>query len=272
MNAAAGDGLNALDRWLNEPQLSGLAVGSAEWFTTQRKLIADRPLVNGAYLGWYEKMLGDAASAPSGNGKILELGSGANFVKGLDPNVITSDVVRGASDLVVDARDLPFGDESLRAILLTHVFHHIPDVERFLNEAIRTLVPGGVISMIDVAHTPFAKFFFTHFHPEGYDDSSARWQLDESAPLGGANQAMTWIVFRRDVADFSARYPQLRIEVIEYLPWFAYLFSGGLTRRSLMPKGLVPLVRLLDVASRPLDRVMALHWHIRIRKNELKVT
>jgi SAM-dependent methyltransferase len=257
--------LNVLDRWLNEPKLSGVAIGSTEWFVAQRKLINDRPLVRGAYAGWYDKMLADANSTPDG-GKILELGSGPNFVKALDQRVITSDIVPGASDLVVDAQNIPFPDESLRAILLTHVFHHIPDVDRFVNEALRTLIPGGVISLVDVAHTPFAKFFFRNFHPEGYEDSRASWKLDESEPLGGANQAMTWIVFRRDVGIFSARYPHLRVEVIEYLPWLAYLVSGGLTRRNLMPRAVVPLIRLVDAMSRPLDPAMALHWHIRIRK------
>ncbi len=252
--------------------MSGLPIGSAEWFTTQRKLIVERPLVHDVYTSWYEKMLHDADSVPHGSGKLLEIGSGANFVKGVNPNVITSDVVRGASDLVVDAQNLPFPNESLRAILLTHVFHHIPDVEQFLNEAIRTLVPGGVISMIDVAHTPFAKFFFSHFHPEGYDDSRIAWQLDGNEPLGGANQAMSWIVFKRGLARFRERCPQLQIEFVEFLPWLAYLLSGGLTRRNLMPKAAVPLIRLLDVVSRPLDCAMALHWHIRIRKNGLRVT
>lgn len=261
-----------VDEWLNEPQLSGLPVGSTEWFRTQLKLIAQRPLVHDAYSGWYTRMLSDADSAPLGSGAVLELGSGANFVKGMKSDVITSDVVAGASDLVVDARSLPFADNSLKAILLTHVFHHIPEVDRFFHEATRVLVPSGVISMIDVAHTPFAKFFFTHFHPEGYDDLRTQWLLDESEPLGGANQAMSWIVFQRDASKFRERYPQLQIELIEYLPWLAYLFSGGLTRRNLVPKAVVPLIRLLDATSRPLDRMMALHWHIRIRKRELKVT
>lgn len=258
--------LSNIDRWLTEPTLSGVPVGSAKWFTTQRRLIAERPLVYCAYAGWYEKMLADANSTPDAGGKILELGSGPNFVKDLDSRVITSDVVVGASDLVVDAQSIPFPEQSLRAILLTHVFHHIPDVDRFFSEAVRTLVPGGVISLVDVAHTSFARFFFKNFHPEGYEDTRTSWQLDESEPLGGANQAMSWIVFQRDADLFQARYPHLRLEVVEYLPWLAYLLSGGLTRRNLMPRAVVPVIRLLDAVSRPLDPTMALHWHIRIRR------
>ena len=34
-------------------------------------------------------------------------------------------------DRVVDATKMPFEDESVRAICMTNVFHHIPDVEAF---------------------------------------------------------------------------------------------------------------------------------------------
>jgi SAM-dependent methyltransferase len=257
---------SSLSGLLDEPRLSGVEVGSSEWFAIQRELVVSRPLVHDTYSAWYEKMLGDSASAPSDGGKVLELGSGSNFVKLLDPRVITSDVVPGASDLVVDAQDLPFAEGSLKAILLTHVFHHIVAPERFLAEATRTLVPGGVISIIDVAHTPFARVLFTYLHPEGYHSNRRTWLLDESEPLGGANQAMTWMVFNRDIAQFRAEFPQLQLELIEYMPWLGYLISGGLTRRNLIPGALVPLLRALDRRSRALDPFMSLHWHIRIRK------
>ncbi|HTD33633.1 MAG TPA: hypothetical protein VK665_08245, partial [Candidatus Elarobacter sp.] len=144
--------------------------------------------------------------------------------------------------------------------------HHIPDPSRFFAEAIRTLVPGGTISLIDVAHTPLARLLFGRFHPEGYDSAREGWTLDESAPLGGADQAMSWVLFRRDRALFEARFPALDVEVIELLPWFGYLLSGGLTRRNLVPGVLVPALVALDRATTLLNPAFALHWHIRIRK------
>ena len=93
------------------------------------------------------------------SGVMLELGSGGSYLKDLRPSIISSDVVPDVADRVIDGRALPFADNSLQAIFLTHVFHHIPEVDAFLKEAQRTLVPGGVISMIEVAHTPFARFF-----------------------------------------------------------------------------------------------------------------
>jgi SAM-dependent methyltransferase len=250
---------------LEEPALRGIELGSARWFQVQRDLITQRPLVKRTYDTWYSAMLADAASVPSSPGRVLELGSGANYVKLIDPSVITSDVVAG-SDMVVDGQALPFGAEELRAIFLTHVFHHVPEPERFLDEAIRTLVPGGVVAFIDVAHTPLARLLFGKFHPEAYDGSIHDWKLDPSGPYGGANQAMSWVVFVRDKARFEARFPALRVECVEFLPWFGYLISGGLTRRNLVPSAAVPVLNWLDRATTALNPLCALHWHIRIRK------
>jgi len=251
---------------LEEPALHGVDIGSTEWFALQRSLIEKRPLVKRAYDLWYSTMLADVATVPGGTGGIVELGSGSNYVKSLDPSVITSDVVSGGADMVIDARSLPFKAESLRGVLLTHVFHHIPDVTQFLSEAIRTLVPGGVISLIDVTHSPLARLLFGRFHPEAYRSDREGWLLDTSGTYGGADQALSWVVFHRDRERFERQFPGLRVEVIESLPWLGYLLSGGLTRKNIIPRALVPLISTADQATTALNGLCALHWHIRIRK------
>ena len=180
--------------------------------------------------------------------------------------MITSDLVEGVADRVIDGRELPFSDASLRALFLTHVFHHIPDVERFLREAERVLVPGGVIAMIDVPHTPFARFFFRRFHPEPYDDRATSWAFDQSDAMLDSNQALTWIVFFRDRERFARLFPDLHVDAPRFLPWLSYLVSGGVTKRNLVPGFLVPVFRALDRLLRPLDRWLALHWHLTVRK------
>lgn len=249
-----------------EPTLDGVALGSEEWFEAQRSIIDARPLIKAAYDRWYGAMLADVATVEH-KGKILEIGSGSGYVKLLNPDVITSDVVPGHADMIIDAESLPFEDRSLRGILLTHVFHHIPHIDKFLNEAQRALVPGGVISMIDVAHTPLSRLVFGKFHPEAYEHKAKSWELDTSGPYGGANQAMTWIVFKRDRAHFKQKYPGLRVEAVEYLPWLGYLLSGGATRRNFIPDAAVPLINGVDTLTSFLNPLCALHWHIRLRKS-----
>lgn len=252
---------------LAEPALDGIEIGSTAWFTAQQNIIAARPLIRATYDRWYSAMLADVATVPDHeSAKILEIGSGSGYVKRLNPNVVTSDIVPGNADLLIDAQELPFEDNSLRGILLTHVFHHIPDVNRFLAEARRTLVPGGVIAMIDVAHTPLSRLIFGRFHPEDYRSGALEWPLDPSRPCGGANQALTWIVLQRDRAIFERCFPELKLETIELLPWLGYLFSGGATRRNLVPGPLAEVIVKIDRAAEVFNPICALHWHIRIRK------
>ena len=252
-------------RWLSHPLLQPYEMGSPEWFAAQKLLLAEKPLVDRCYTLWYDLLLRDADSVQT-PGRIVELGSGLSHLKKLRPEVVTSDVVPGSVDLVADGRRLPFRDASVRALCLTHVFHHIPDVGLFLKEAARVLVPGGVISIVDCAHTPFSRFFFGSIHPEPYRAGAKEWSFPAGHTMLDSNQALTWIVFERDRARFQALYPEFHIEQRHWLPWFSYLLSGGVNLRSFVPRSCEGLARGLDRLLTPLDPVFAIHWHFTIRK------
>lgn len=253
--------------FLKEPSLIGLRSGTPEFFARQKQIIAERPLLKRCYDDWYARMRADVKSVPV-PGALVELGSGGSYLKELEPELITSDVVDGVADRVIDARQLPFADSSVRAVLLTHVLHHIPDLEAFFREAQRTLVPGGVISMIEVAHTPFARFFFKNFHHEPYLDQRREWTFDQNDSMMDSNQALSWMVLVRDRARFEALFPNLQIEAFAFAPWFTYLISGGVTMRDLVPRFLNPLLFGLEWLLTPTRPLFALHWHIRIRKKK----
>jgi SAM-dependent methyltransferase len=257
-----------LDSALLDPRLKHAASGTREWFAIQRQMIKEKPLVRRAYDLWYQLLLADADSVPvAGRGaSIVELGSGSSYIKELRPQIITSDVTPGMAEMAIDGRELPFPDRSVRALLLTHVFHHIPDVDRFLREACRVLVPGGVISMVDETHTPFARFFFHRIHPEPYDEKTVTWSFPEGHNILSSNQALTWIVFDRDRDRFEREFPMLKLEQRQFLPWFGYLMSGGVNLKTFFPGFLTPMVGAADRLLRPLDPVFAIHWHLTIRK------
>jgi hypothetical protein len=140
-------------------------------------------------------------------------------------------------------------------------------VDKFLREASRVLVPGGVISMVDETHTPFARFFFGTVHPEPYDDKAPSWSFPEGDSMLDSNQALTWIVFDRDRERFAREFPMLKLEQRCFLPWFSYLVSGGVNLRTFFPAFLTSAVGAADRVVRPLDRIFAIHWHLTIRKN-----
>jgi SAM-dependent methyltransferase len=250
---------------LKETSLADFKVGSREYFAAQKQLILKRPPLKWCYDRWYAHLLEDARSAP-GKGVLLELGSGGSYLKDLEPSVITSDVVDGVADRVVDGRVLPFPDDSVQALFLTHVLHHIPDVSAFFKEAERALMPGGVVSMIEVAHTPFARFFFSNFHPEPYRDDLREWAFEQQDSMMDSNQALSWMAFVRDREKFARLHPRLRIETSSYLPWFSYLLAGGVTGKCLAPGPLSKVLPAIEPFTKPFSPVFALHWHIRLRK------
>ena len=87
---------------------------------------------------------------------------------------------------ILNGQALPFASGSLRAIVMTDVMHHIPNVRLFFQEASRCVPPGGVISMIEPWVTAWSKFIYTHLHHEPFDPSAEEWAFPASGPLSGA--------------------------------------------------------------------------------------
>ena len=83
---------------------------------------------------------------PPCEGRVLELGSGAGFLKKFIPDLITSEIFAtpGAA-LVMDAHAMPLRNGSLRAIVMTNVLHHLARPRRFFAEATRCVKSGGSI-------------------------------------------------------------------------------------------------------------------------------
>lgn len=204
------------------------------------ELISQKPVLNRFYEDCYKKY-SDCLNRCPEDGLILELGSGGGFAKKTIPNLITSDVLGYPNvDKVVDATQLCFEDNSLRAIFLLNVFHHIPDVEAFLREAQRCLKPGGRVLIIDQHLGWISKYILKYFHHEPFDPGAENWSFKTSGPLSGANGALTWMVFKRDQERFNTLFPSLSL--VRYQPHTPLLYwvSGGLKNWSLAPKFLIP--------------------------------
>jgi hypothetical protein len=120
--------------------------------------------------------------------------------------------------------------------------------------------------MIDVAFTPLCAALMKLLHPEPFLPGQRDWAFAQKDSMFDANQALAWIVFVRDRNIFEQKFPKLKIEVIEGLPWITYLFSGGVTRKSVVPKFAEKLLIFLDERLKFLRPFCGLSWHIRLRK------
>lgn len=231
-------------RWLlGHPLTRKLDLDSPETTALRREIILSKPFLRSVYRDWYRVI---AERIPEGQGRILEIGSGGGFLESEVPGVITSEVFLSPGiDLVADGRQLPLSQYSLKAIVMTNVFHHIPDVTRFLSEAERTLRPGGCIIMIEPWNTSWSRFVHERFHDEPMVPDSTTWAFPTSGPLSGANAALAWVVAERDRHRLEAEWNLRVVESQAFMP-FRYIVSGGVSLRSLQPGWMYPFWRWVD--------------------------
>lgn len=240
------------DRDLDDPRTTAL----------RRQIIQGKPFLRALYTDFYQEFLAARGRAPVG--PCLEVGSGAGFLKQLMPGVITSDVflVPGL-DLVLDAQQMPFADGSLACLFLLDVLHHVPAPLKFLQEAARCLRPGGRVVMIEPAHTTFSRPIYTRLHYEPFAPH-AGWELTAGGPLSGSNQALAWILFCRDREQVLARVPGLQLSGLRLHTPLAYLLSGGVSLRSLLPGWAFGPVRALERLLAPLHRWLAMFMTVEL--------
>lgn len=241
-----------LRRLLAHPLTASLDLDDPATTELRKQVILSKPSLKAIYDEWYQML---ASHVPPAEGalaqtQVLELGSGGGYCAQFIPGLITSEVFpcKGVQ-LVANAQHLPFTDGSLRAIVMTNVLHHLPDVRRFFSEAIRCLRPGGKILMIEPWVTAWSRFVYGRLHHEPFHPEAQEWSFAKAGPLSGANVALPWILFLRDRAKFESDFPSLAVEQAQpFLP-FRYLASGGVGMRSLMPafthSGFAGMERLL---------------------------
>jgi SAM-dependent methyltransferase len=230
-----------------------------------RQIIQRKPFLHKIYKGFYKELLAKTETAPA-NGMLIELGSGAGFLKTLAPQVTTSDILPYEGvDKVFSGLDIPFADNSVSAFMMIDVMHHVKDSRRFLNEMQRCLQVGGKIVMIEPANTAWSKFIYTRFHHEPFE-TRAGWGFEVGGPLSGANMAIPWIVFCRDRQIFFNEFPNLRLCSIRLHTPFKYLISGGLSIRQLLPSWTYPLVQMIEKILSPFNQYLGMFMTIELEK------
>ena len=207
-------------------------------------IISQKKKLKEIYTDWYNCL--KLNSNYHEGGKFLELGSGAGFIKEVMPEIITSDILPLPScDLVLDCTKMPFEENYLDGIVMIDVFHHIQKVELFLGEVQRTLKPNGILAMSEPWYCNWSKFIYSNFHHEPFD-TGGDWNIPELGPLSGANGALPWIVFHRDLDFFNSKFPQLKLKSIQYHTPIRYLLSGGVSHKQIVPNWIFDGFKFFD--------------------------
>ncbi len=250
--------------WLRLPEAPAVEhLDTVEGVRARARLIRDRALLNLYYRFCYRQLVeGSRDFVP---GPRVEIGSGGGFLKEYVPEILETDVMEASAPLIVcSGAAMPFRTGSIACLFSLNVIHHIPDPDAFFREVVRTTRPGGGIMLVEPANTPLSSFIYRNFHHEGFD-TAAGWTLQEGGgPMSTSNQAIPWILFFRDRAEFERRYPELRIRFIRHHSGLLYILSGGLSMRQLAPTFLGPLIIGIENLLGPLQRLLGLFMTVRI--------
>jgi SAM-dependent methyltransferase len=230
------------------------------------KVIQKKPFLRKLYIDFYkqfEKVVSDPEEKV-----LVELGSGAGFIKEVISNAITSDILDLPNvDKVFSALEMPFERASVDAFVMFDVLHHITVPRAFFGEALRCLKIGGRIVMIEPANTLWSRFIYKNFHHERFD-TQAKWELDprKAGPLSHGNGALPWIIFSRDRRIFEREFPSLRIVRMRNHTPLRYLLSGGLTLRQLVPSFTYPAIKAIEYALFPVNNLLGMFQTIELEK------
>jgi SAM-dependent methyltransferase len=207
----------------------------AETIAEQEASWRERPLLRRVYGEWFDLI---AARLALVEGPTIEVGCGFAPLRERLPDVIATDVEPTPwADAVADAQSLPFPDASLASIVGVDVVHHLAEPALFLDEARRTLRPGGRLVVVEPYTSPLWTILYRRFHHEltdpGIDPFAPDPRLAARAMEG--NQALPAVLFFRRDAELRRRWPELRIVERRRFAFVLYPLSGGFTRRPLVP-------------------------------------
>ncbi len=250
--------------WLSNPLTYGLDLDDPRTARIRQQVVLGNGFLRRVYLEWYADL---KSAVKDMNGEMVEIGSAGGFLDSLIPGLHTSDIFfHPDSHIALDAQHLPFADGSLKAVFMTNVMHHIPDNRLFFAEAARCTRKGGCIAMIEPWCTPWSTFVYNVLHHEPFDPRVKSWELDYRGPLTTANDALPWIIFGRDRAQFEAEFPEWKIVTIKLTMPFRYLVSGGVSLRQLMPEWSFPIWVFFEKLLTPLEKLLAMFAFIKLER------
>lgn len=254
---------------LRDPSIDSVDVDGKDRLVVHGKMLARKKMLRQVFLEFHHVFRKLDDELLTAGGMRIELGAGVAPIRESYSDVLATDVVYSEHlDRVLDAEKMDITDDSVRVIYGQNCFHHFPHPDRFFLEVDRVVSAGGGVILLEPYYGPFASFLYKRlFKTEGFDKEFPSWETPVAGPMNGANQALSYVIFVRDRAEFEKKYPGLKIVHQEVCRnYLKYLLSGGLNFRQLVPNWMIPLVNLLQVLLSPFNRWLALHHIVVIRK------
>ncbi len=224
-----------------------------EFIAKHRRVWAARPELRSVYHEFFAELL----RAVQGRAPVVELGAGPGFFKEYHPGLISTDVIATRwVDVVCDACALPFPSQSVGALVMLDVLHHLPRPLDFIAEAARVLVPGGLMAMIEPWITPFSYLLYRYFH---HEDCTLR--IDLRRPFDSTrkkafdgNATIPYKLVQYYSHDGGRESGGLRLARLERFLGLPYLATLGFKRTRPLPWRLIHGARSCEKVLGPLGR------------------
>ena len=197
------------------------------------------------YKEWYELISHQLSNSEGMN---LEIGCGASFIDQIIKSIKKSDVfLNSNTDLKIDAMEVGLRFENkISNLILVNVFHHISNPELFLRSAEKSLVSGGRIIMVEPSNNVWSRLIYKLVGHEKFDTEQRTWEFESNDPLLDSNQALSWIIFKRDYKKFKKLFPKFSLLTKKSMMPVSYLLSGGHTYNSKVGKIFIKFIRKLE--------------------------
>ena len=197
------------------------------------------------YEEWYELI---SQQLSNSEGMNLELGCGASFIDQIIKSIKKSDVFFNTNtDLKIDAMEVGLRFENkISNLILVNVFHHISNPELFLRSAEKSLVSGGRIIMVEPSNNIWSRLIYKLVGHEKFDTGQKTWEFESNDPLLDSNQALSWIIFKRDYKKFKKIFPKFSLLKKKSMMPLSYLLSGGHSYNSKVGKIFIKIIRKLE--------------------------
>lgn len=254
---------------LRDPAVEAIDVDADDRLTAHKLVLARKPMLRAVFAEFHQLFHRLDRRFLTTDGLRVELGAGVAPMRDSYPDVLATDIIPSPGlDRVLDAEKLDLDTGSVRVIFGQNCFHHFPHPTRFFDELGRVLPVGGGAILLEPYYGPVAEYMFRGlFTTEGFDKEFPSWETPASGPMNGANQALSYIVFKRDRVEFERRYPNLGIVHQETCGnYLRYLFSGGLNFRQIMPDCLMLLPQAVELLLCPINKYLALHHIVILKK------
>lgn len=216
-----------------------------EFIAQHRRIWAARPELRLVYHQFFAELL----RAVQGRAPVVELGGGPGFFKEYYPGLLSTDVVMTRSaDVVCDACALPFATQSVGALVMLDVLHHLPRPLDFITEAARVLSPRGLLAMIEPWITPFSYLLYRYFHHEDCTlgiDLRRPFESTHKQAFDG-NATIPYKLVQSYAGDGGHSSPDLRLVRRERFLALPYLATFGFKRVRPLPPRLIAAAGLCE--------------------------